>query len=75
MMVRYARFVVGPALLWALGVGSAFSGIGGMSIMGAGASDEEITRMWYATGWLTAIALLIALAILTWRVRRQGATA
>jgi hypothetical protein len=75
MIRRYARSVLGPACFWALLVASAFSGIGGMGLMGGGATDAELKRMWQADGVLALAVLIIALAILTWRARKSGSIA
>jgi len=66
-MIRYLQFVVGPSACWAVFVSSAFVGIGGMSIMGAGASDAEINCLWKLAAVLTLVVFVIALAL---RMRR-----
>ena len=63
MIRRIAKTVVGPALFWAVLMGSAFIGIGGMSIEGAGASDAGIRALWQGGGMLTGLAFLLAMIV------------
>jgi hypothetical protein len=51
----------------ALLVGSGFVGIGGMSLLGSGASDQAICTLWEVTGILTGTTFMIALPLLAYR--------
>lgn len=73
MIARIARTVVGPAFLWACIVGSAFGGIGGMSVQGGGASDAEIGRFWQGDAILTTLTFVVALIVFT--IRTMGSHA
>lgn len=73
MIVRFVKTVVGPALLWAVFVGSAFVGIGGMSVEGAGASDAAIRALWQGGGILTGLTFLFAMIVFGMRKRTADA--
>jgi len=67
IILRYLRLVLGPALLCAIFVGSAFAGIGGMGLTGT--SEMEVLRLWEASAVLAIFGFLIALYIFTRRLR------
>jgi hypothetical protein len=67
VIIRTATTVVGNAFLWAVLVGSAFIGIGGMSAEGAGASNVEIQHLWQGDAILTGLTFLVALIIFAMR--------
>lgn len=64
MISRIAKIAVGPALFWAMLVGSAFVGIGGMSLEGAGASDAGIRALWHGGGIVAGLTFLVAMIVL-----------
>lgn len=73
MIARIAKTVVGPALLWACLVGSAFAGIGGMSVEGGGASDSQIHRLWEGDTVLAALTFVVA--VIFFSLRRTARSA
>jgi hypothetical protein len=64
MIFRYLRYVVLPALYWALFAGSGFIGIGGMDLP-AVTSGRVLRGFWYLGGVVAFISFVIALVILT----------
>jgi hypothetical protein len=68
MILRYMRFILGPALGWALLAGSAFVGIGGMGLQGT--SDKEINVLWKTGAIITVISFAVAFLLFARRPRR-----
>jgi hypothetical protein len=69
--MRYLRSVALPALWCTLLMATAFVGIGGLSLEGAGASDLAIQRLWKVGGLLTIATFVTALVIFAKRKRTK----
>jgi hypothetical protein len=71
MIARIAKNVVGPAFFWMCLVGSAFAGIGGMSVQGANASNADIHRLWQGDAILAAVTFLVAAIVFARRSKKR----
>lgn len=68
MILRFVRFVIGPALSWALLVSTGFLGVGGVSLQGT--SDGEVRHLWQAGGIVAIAVFLVAVVVFANRSAR-----